>query len=182
MNDAVTGQLCLACGLCCDGTLFHDVKLHTSDDATKLKAFGLPIRTPNAKLPISKFPQPCAALCADRTCRAYADRPLQCHVFECGVFKGLTAGRIEFPTALRLVTQARQRADKVRRLLRDLGDTAEGVSLSERFRRVQRRMESSPLDEETAECYADLTLAVHELNVLTHEKFYTKADEEPITP
>src|SRR3954469_24567821 len=31
-------QLCLACGLCCDGTLFDLVKLEGSDDARKLKA------------------------------------------------------------------------------------------------------------------------------------------------
>src|SRR5258706_192610 len=120
MNAAVTEQLCLACGLCCDGTLFHNVQLHASDDAAKLKALGLPIRTPNAELATSRFPQPCAALCADRRCRVYADRPLQCHVFECGVYKELAAGRIEFPAALRLVTQARQRAEKIRELLREL--------------------------------------------------------------
>ena len=34
MNPAE--QLCLACGLCCDGTLFDHVRLGPSDDAKKL--------------------------------------------------------------------------------------------------------------------------------------------------
>ncbi len=175
-------QLCLACGLCCDGTLFHDVRLGPGDDAAHLKTLGLPIKGTDSSKRGARFSQPCAALCADCRCKVYAERPLQCHVFECGVYKDAALDRIEFPAALRLVKQARRQADKIRRLLRQLGDTAEQVSLSTRFQRTQRRMESTPLDEETAEAFAELTLAVHQLNVLTHEKFYTKADDHRNRP
>lgn len=67
------------------------------------------------------FPQPCVALCADRKCRVYADRPGQCRAFECGVFKDAQSGRITGPVALRQVKQARKKADAIRRLLRKLG-------------------------------------------------------------
>jgi len=169
-------QLCLACGLCCDGTLFGHVKLGPGEDAKKLKALGLPVSVSRAKPPVSRFLQPCAALCADRTCRLYADRPLQCRTFECGVFKDAQAGRITFATALRLVKQARQRADTVRRLLRELGDTAEHRSLTERFDRTQRRMESGRADEAAGDTFAALSLAMHDFNLLSHEKFYTKTE------
>ena len=55
-------QLCLACGLCCDGTLFDLVKLEASDDAAKLKTLGLPVKVSRGKTPVARFPQPCAAL------------------------------------------------------------------------------------------------------------------------
>ena len=169
-------QLCLACGLCCDGTLFNHVKLGPRDDVSKLKALGMPVAISRAQTPVTHFRQPCAALCADRICRVYADRPLQCRSFECGVFKAAAAGRIEFPVALRLVKSARRQADHLRRLLRALGDTEEHRALSERFRRTQRRMESGSADPAAADTFAELSLAMHSLNLLAHEEFYTKTD------
>ncbi len=169
-------KLCLACGLCCDGTLFDNVRLGLGDDAQKMKALGLPVAVSRGLTPVSFFRQPCTALCADRTCRVYAARPVQCRTFECGVFKDAQAGRITFAAALRLVKQARRRADHIRRLLRQLGDTEEHRPLGDRFRRTQRRMESGSADAEAAGTFAELGQAVHQLNLLAHEKFYTKAE------
>ena len=172
-------KLCLACGLCCDGTLFDNVRLGPGDDAKKLKTLGLPVSSSRATPPIVHFPQPCAALCADRSCRLYADRPLQCRVYECGVFKAAHAGQITFAAALRLVKKARRQADHVRRLLRELGDFEDRRSLSERFRRTQRRLESGRADGAAADTFADLSQSVHRLFLLMHAKFYTKADPQP---
>lgn len=155
------------------------MKLEAGDDAAKLKALGLPVRVARGKAPIARFPQPCAALCADRACRVYADRPLQCRVFECGVFKEGKAGRISFPDALRLVTQARRRADKVRRLLRELGDRDEDLALGERFHRTSERLEAGNPDPATAAKFADLSLAVHRLKMQAQERFYTKTEVGP---
>jgi uncharacterized protein len=169
-------QLCVACGLCCDGTLFDLVKLEASDDAAKLKALGLPIKVSRGKEPIARFPQPCAALCEDRTCRLYADRPWQCRVFECGVFKDAKAGRITFAAALRLVKQARRRADKARRLLRELGDTEEHRALGERFHRMSDRLEFGNADAAAKAKFADLSLVMHHLKLQALNKFYTKTE------
>lgn len=169
-------KLCLACGLCCDGTLFDNVRLGPDDDAKALKALGLPVSVSRAKAPVTLFRQPCAALCADRTCRVYAGRPGQCRAFECGVFKDVQADRIEAAAALRLVRKARRSADAIRRLLRELGDTEEDRSLNERFRRTKRRMESGLVDPSEADTFAALSLAVHAFGLLAHEKFYTKVE------
>ena len=169
-------KLCGACGLCCDGTLFDLVKLEASDDAAKLKALGLPVTVSRGKAPIARFPQPCAALCQDRLCRLYADRPWQCRVFECGVFKDAKAGRITYASAHRLVKQARQRADKARRLLRQLGDAEEHRALGERFHRMSERLESGPTDAAANAKFADLSLVMHHLKLQALDKFYTKTD------
>jgi len=168
-------QLCLACGLCCDGTLFDNVRLGPGDDAKKLQALGLPVKVSRGQTPVTFFRQPCTALCADRTCRVYADRPGQCRAFECGVFKDVQAGRITFAGALLLVKQARRKADNIRRFLRTLGDMEEHRSLGDRFRRTQRRLESGIADEAAGHTFAELGLAVHQLNLLAHEKFHTRA-------
>jgi hypothetical protein len=169
-------KLCLACGLCCDGTLFDNVQLGAGDDAQKLKALGLPVAVTRGRTAITFFRQPCSALCADRTCRVYADRPGQCRAFECGVFKDALAGRIAEAAALRLVNKTRRKADNIRRLLRELGDTDETRSLGDRFRRTQRRMEAGGVDAEVGETFAELGVAVHQFNLLAHDKFYTRAE------
>jgi Fe-S-cluster containining protein len=166
-------QLCRACGLCCDGTLFDLVKLERDDDAGKLKALGLPVSLSRGKTPVARFPQPCAALCADRSCRLYQERPWQCRTFECKLFKDAKAGRITFAGALPLVKQARRQAEQVRRLLRELGDTDEHRALGERFHRTSERMESGQADDAAKLKFADLSLAVHRLKLRLHARFYT---------
>lgn len=171
-------QLCRACGLCCDGTLFDLVKLERGDDGGKLKALGLPVSISRGKKPGARFPQPCSALCEDRTCRLYAERPWQCRTFECRLFKDAKVGGITFDAALRLVKQARRRADHVRRLLRELGDADEHRALGERFHRTSERMESGNGDEAAKIKFADLSLAVHRLKLLSHRRFYTQNDAQ----
>jgi uncharacterized protein len=166
-------QLCLACGLCCDGTLFDNVRLGPGDDAEKLKTIGLPVVVARTKPPVTLFPQPCTALCADRTCQVYRDRPGQCRTFECRVFKDAQAGRITAAAARRLVKKARRQADNVRLLLRQLGDTDEARPLDERFHRTQKHLESGTPDQATAATFADLASAMHALNLLAHQKFHT---------
>jgi hypothetical protein len=183
--DSLAGKLCLACGLCCNGVLFKDVELQPGDSAARLRALGLPVREPrNERRTIeqqagvklenrpAKFPQPCAALCAGNRCRVYDGRPARCREFECALFKSVLDDDMELTAALRVVQKTRRQADKIRRLLRALGDTDEHLALSLRFKRTRRRMESSPLDEQTADDFGELSLAVHELNLLLGGEFY----------
>jgi uncharacterized protein len=178
-------QLCLACGLCCNGVLFKDVELQPGDDAEQLKSLGLPIREArragrksgcslHSKPPTrsSKFPQPCAALCDDNRCRIYTERPARCREFECALFKSVAAGETELAAALKTIRATRQRADQVYRLLRALGDTDEHLALSLRFKRTRRRLETGGFDDAAADTFGELTLAVHALNVLLSSRFY----------
>ncbi|MGD0259941.1 MAG: YkgJ family cysteine cluster protein [Verrucomicrobiota bacterium] len=170
-EDAATGQLCPACGLCCNGVIFANIALRPGDDAARLRSLGLPVCAPRSKLRPPHLAQPCAAF-DGRGCRVYADRPQYCREFECVLLKSVQAGRTEPAPALRIIRTARDRADKVRRLLCALGDTDEQVPLSARFRRTGQRLKERDLDEETADLYAQLTLAVHDLNLLLSDAFY----------
>ncbi|MFA6545063.1 MAG: YkgJ family cysteine cluster protein [Limisphaerales bacterium] len=173
-----SGNLCLHCGLCCDGTLFRDVELQPGDDAEKLRALGLPVtRCRREEADHFKFPQPCRALCADLRCRVYADRPARCRQFECALFKAVAGGTMASPAALKIIRQTRQQAETVCRLLRELGDAGERVSLARRFKRLKRKFDAgeipSGLDTETAyDRFAELSLAVHELDMRLRTKFY----------
>jgi hypothetical protein len=170
-DETATAPICLACGLCCNGVIFANLQLQPSDDADRLRALGLPISSPRGPRQPPHLTQPCAAHDGCR-CRIYPDRPKYCHDFECALLKGVKLGRTQPAEALRVIRTARERAEKVRRLLRELGDRDEHVSLSVRFRRTTTRIKGADLSEETADLYGQLTLAVHDLNLVVHEAFY----------
>ncbi len=175
---ALPEQLCLHCGLCCDGTLFRDVELQPGDDPMTLRALGLPIRSQPGKAEEgAKFPQPCAALCADLRCRVYDGRPSRCRQFECALFKQVAVGNVESAAALKTIRQTRQQAETVRRLLRELGEAGEKVSLSRRFKRLKGKFDRGELPQglapETAyDSFAELSLAVHLLDRQLRMRFY----------
>jgi uncharacterized protein len=175
MKPNNASQLCLECGLCCNGVIFANGQLQPGDDAARLKALGLRFslkgRAPTAG---RKFLQPCAAFDGSR-CNIYCERPQYCREFECLVLKNAQTGRLELKAARRVVRLARQRAETVKRLLRELGDADEQTALSVRFRRVKRRVETGVLDENTADLFGQLTLAVHDLNLLLSDAFYPGA-------
>lgn len=162
--------------MCCDGSLFDNVQLDKSENAGKVKALGLPVRMSRAKAPVAFFRQPCRMLCEDLTCKVYADRPKQCRAFECDVFRKVRSGGISSESAHRLVRQGRRKADKIKRLLRKMGDLDEKSSIGARFRRMQRRVASGDLDTSMGEFFAELGLAVHQFDLLAHSKFYTEEE------
>jgi Fe-S-cluster containining protein len=152
--------------------IFADVELQPLEvQNLKSKVQSLATRSKNGQPAAVILPQPCAAFDGCR-CRIYAERPMYCRQFECLLLKNVHAGRLEHSAASRIVRTARERAEKVRVLLRELGDSDEGIALSLRFQRATKRYEQAPLADVKAETYADLTLAVHDLNMLLSEAFY----------
>lgn len=166
--EAVAAQLCVECGLCCDGTLFKDVELQEGDCPEDLKAGGISLRVRGHK---QKFAQPCAAL-SGCECRIYADRPSRCRQFECLLFQSARDGRTSILRAQRVIREARQKAARARRLLRELGDANESVALSVRFRRMRTKFERGLEHEQAIDLFGELTIAVHALNLLLSQAFY----------
>ena len=177
------------CGLCCNGVIFADVRLQATDEPKRLRRLGLPLervggtKGSSARLSTSssspagstlKFCQPCAALEGCK-CRIYADRPRYCREFECALLNRVRAGHTQRDDALQVIQTARSLADEVFSLLRQLGDHDEQLPLADRFRQTARQAEAQGLDEERAELYRRLTLAVHNLNVLLAQRFYPGA-------
>jgi Fe-S-cluster containining protein len=172
MNPRDANSLCLECGLCCNGVIFADVQLQSGDNAARLQVLGLAFLK-NRKSPIvnRKFRQPCTAF-AGCKCNIYSERPTYCREFECLLLKHVKAGEIEPGQALRTIRSTLKQVENVKNLLRQLGDTDETLALSKRFRRMRRKVEGGPWNKEIAHTFGELTLAVHDLNVLLSEKFY----------
>ena len=170
--DSLASRLCTQCGLCCDGSLFADVRLQRGDDPDSLRAAGLRLwRITAAGKALLRFPQPCAAFDGCH-CSVYPDRPRYCREFECGVFKEVARGTRSLADAQRAVRAARRRVDAVRRLLRKLGEENETSPLGVRFRRVKRRAEAGKIEAGGVATFAELSLAYHRLTVMLSEEFY----------
>jgi len=163
-----TEPLCLACGICCNGVLFGDVVLQSGDQPARMRTWGIPLAARRGKL---RFPQPCAAFGGDH-CGIYAGRPRYCRDFECGLLLAVNAGQINPRVALRWLRAAQRRADRVKRLLRQLGDADEHISLRRRFQRMARRCQSRAPQATTAALFSRLSLAMHELNLTLRDRFY----------
>ena len=166
-TDAVA-RLCPNSGLCCNGVLFADVELRAGDNADQLKTLGLTLgKKGRAKL---AFAQPCS--CFDgKLCGIYSDRPKRCRTFECGLLKRVEGRELEAPAALRTITQAKRQVEKVRGLLRQLGQNDERLAMTKRYAQAI----SAPMDlsdhESDTERRGELMLAVDDLMRLLQRHF-----------
>lgn len=155
--------------------IFADVKLQPGDNAARLRGLGLQVngsrKSGNDGGAVLRFGQPCRAHDGCR-CGIYPQRPQYCREFECVLLKSVVAGRTPRDEAQRIIGQAKERAEAVRKLLIELGDRDDDLALGARFRRMRRRLEQGQFDEATADLYGRLTLAVHELNLIVSQAFY----------
>src|ERR1700761_8357592 len=99
-TSSAASRLCAACGMCCNGTMFHTVLLQPSDSARALAALGLKLkRRKNGK---NYLLQPCPAFRGSH-CSIYAARPERCRLFECRQLRQVAAGEISEATALETI-------------------------------------------------------------------------------
>jgi Fe-S-cluster containining protein len=152
-------QLCPNCGLCCNGVLFADVELRKGDDPGRLAELGLALGMKGSKL---AFAQPCT--CFDgKLCGIYADRPKRCRTFECGLLKRVQTNELDAEAALKTIAKTKRQAEKVRGLLRQLGQNDERLAMTKRYTEAM----SAPMDlsdhETDSEQRGELMLAVDDL-------------------
>ncbi|SKB06040.1 hypothetical protein SAMN02745166_04408 [Prosthecobacter debontii] len=143
LSPAVTeaaSRLCLACGMCCNGVLFHIVRLQPTDSVKALEKMGMKL---SRKKTEPYFNQPCRFL-QGCTCQVYEHRPTRCRLFECQQIHGLAAGQITEAEALIVIRQTQEAVARVERLLSERGNTATERPLMERFR--ETRQESGEPD------------------------------------
>ncbi len=112
MKASAASELCTACGMCCDGTLFSFVAI-SSDEARTLKAAGVEVRDDAGRL---RLPQRCGALDGCR-CTVYAQRPFVCRRFDCLLARALNEKELPLADALAIVAEARARLERLDGLL-----------------------------------------------------------------
>jgi uncharacterized protein len=123
MKPSLTDTLCTRCGLCCDGSLFADVELANSDEASALEVMGLEIEDADEN-DGGLLVQPCGALQGKR-CSIYPHRPDCCRTFACRLLQGVERANEK-------IVEALKRIERVKELVVQLGTGAEPLPLKER--------------------------------------------------
>lgn len=111
-TDEEGQELCLACGMCCNGDLFVNVWLHR-EEVDSARQIGLPI-VRNARGDPA-FAQPCPKH-VEGLCTVYDDtrKPHSCDSFDCKLLRRYLRGEIGREESLDCVRQARTRIDALR--------------------------------------------------------------------
>lgn len=127
---AAASRLCTACGMCCNGVLFHIVQVQPADSVRQLEKLGMKL---NRKKTEPYFNQPCRFL-HDCTCGIYHDRPTRCRLYECRQIKGLRQEEITELKAAEIIAEVQHQVRRVERMLEKQGPTDLRKPLIERCR------------------------------------------------
>jgi hypothetical protein len=105
-------EICVGCGLCCDGTLHGHAKGHRGEDSGFLISIGLtPISAADGKPPSFKLPCPQF----DGVCTRYnLQRAHTCSAYRCRLLKSVAEGKHSVEDAKDVVSQTRALRDEIR--------------------------------------------------------------------
>lgn len=101
-------ELCLACGLCCDGSLFKHVRV-TAAEREQLVPLGIAVA---AKRGADFMALPCGKL-DGRACTIYGARPGGCRRFVCAIGRRLEQKEAAGDEALRVVRELQARVARL---------------------------------------------------------------------
>lgn len=131
-TTAAAARLCMACGMCCDGTMFQTVHMQPGDSAAQLATLGMRI---DSRADGFVMAQPCAAL-VEQCCIIYAQRPVRCRLFHCQQLLRLSRHEVEEASVQALITDTRALAAEARSLIEQLGGETCVSSLNQAYEAV----------------------------------------------
>lgn len=106
-------SICIDCGLCCDGTMFHAMDTFPSDDLTPLQARGALLVTDAQS---RRFLQPCPAFDGS-CCSVYVTRPTSCRTYVCSLLESVTNGEASIAGARSAIERVKELSGIVRNCL-----------------------------------------------------------------
>jgi Fe-S-cluster containining protein len=162
-SESAASRLCAACGMCCDGVLFHSVVLQPGDSARALSALGLKIKRRGGP----HFLQPCSAH-QDSHCAIYEQRPARCRLFNCRQLLRVATGEITEGMAFDKIREARENVHRVNSLMQRTGETNPRRALAQRYSNL---MTDPPAASEAAELHTELQSAMRDLESLLEKDF-----------
>lgn len=166
-GESAASRLCQACGLCCNGVMFHTVRLQPRDSAKALAALGLKLKRKQGQ---NYILQPCPAYRGGQ-CSIYLARPERCRMFECRQLKRLAAGETTEALAFEKIKDAQQRVERLIHLLQVCGKTDPKRPLSKRYEKIMAEPFGAESDSTRAAVRRDLTREMQELKELLEQDF-----------
>ena len=123
--DRDDSDLCLECGICCDGTLFGAIVVHIPEREF-VESLGLPV-SEDPEYGGFVAPLPCSAFVGGRCALYEVGRPMTCGSYRCGVVTEYTAGTVGRDDSLVVIERVRSLA---RELEVEMGLPPAGYSMT----------------------------------------------------
>ena len=141
MSDS--SNICLSCGLCCDGTLIGFVHLDKEElpELRKIKD----IEESNGT---GFFLNPCNSLGCDG-CTIYAQRPKKCDEFNCQLLGSIDQKETSFDSALELIRTVKLKKASIEKKIETLGLELRSQSFHFKILELQKLLNSNEAESST---------------------------------
>ena len=162
MNDS--SNICLSCGLCCDGTLLGFVQLEQKE-VPALREI-MEIEEENNE---NIFLHPCDKYC--NGCTIYADRPENCRKFKCGLLNNVEQEHITIESATITIELAKEKRSAIEGQISSLNLNLRSPSFYFKMIELKKILQSPKFESHLTAEHHTLLNNVKKLEELTIEKF-----------
>ncbi|SKB68438.1 Putative zinc-or iron-chelating domain-containing protein [Salegentibacter holothuriorum] len=158
-------NICLACGLCCDGTLIGFVQLDREELAPVKKLMDIEQTGENGM-----FFLPCNELGCNG-CNIYSQRPKQCSKFECGVLKSFEKKELSFDKATEVIDVVKQKKIAIEKHVATLQIELQSKSFHFKMLELKKLLRKDKSELSLSKNHQELKLELEELEKLLSKSF-----------
>lgn len=162
MNDS--SNICLSCGLCCDGTVIGFVQVDNDEIADLRKIKVIEEEDGN-----SIFLQPCERFC--NGCTIYDQRPKQCASFKCGLLTDVEENKVAFHSAVETIERVKQLKSDIEKQIESLEITLDSNSFYFKTLELKKRFRELGKPSASVGQHQELIIALRQFDAVLLEKF-----------
>ena len=157
-------NICLSCGLCCDGSLIGFVQLEKEEVASVSQFMEVNVTNGNGI-----FLQPCKKYCDG--CTIYANRPNQCASFNCDLLKSIEQKELEFNSAIEIIQEVKDIRATIEAKLANLKIELKSDSFYFKMIELKNWLQKKHSKESISKSHKELVLDLNQLNNLITKRF-----------
>ncbi|MFW6275291.1 MAG: YkgJ family cysteine cluster protein [bacterium] len=158
-------NICLSCGICCDGTLLGFVQLE-SEERSRLRKL-MDIEEVGDK---GFFFQPCSKLGCNG-CTIYPDRPKKCGEFQCKMLKAFEKKELDFDSAISVINLVKQKRMTIEKHLTSLPVKLQSRSFYFKILELKNLLRQDKFRISLSEKHENLLSEIQELDQLAGQYF-----------
>jgi Fe-S-cluster containining protein len=158
-------NICLSCGLCCDGTLIGFVQLESEELSPVRKLMEIEETGENGM-----FFLPCNELGCNG-CNIYSQRPKACRNFECGVLKSVEKKELTFDKATEVIDVVKQKKIAIEKQVATLQIELQSKSFHFKMLELKKLFRKDKSEIFLSESHQELKLKLSELEKLLSKSF-----------
>lgn len=162
MSDSL--NICLPCGICCDGTLIGHVQLDKEELPALREIMEIEGENDNAF-----FLHPCKKFC--NSCTIYSKRPKQCASFECGLLKSVEQKELSFDSALEIINTVKQKKVALEEKIETLQIELKSKSFHFKMAELKILLQKNKSESSLTQNHIDLMTDLEQLDNLLLQKF-----------